>query len=199
MLVLGFALLLLWLGQLAESIIEDKVIVREVALVSLPPPPPPSVSQAASSKPLPSLMVQGAGVAIQAVEIQIESSLDLTTPDAPNVKMSTPQWQPMSVNFDAFSLDQLDGLPTLLTKVKAKLPKSLARELSLQNIDTFVVKLDVLIDESGNVSLIDIVQNPYSELTPQINQIIRSSRFSSPKKEGEIVSARFIWPIEFTP
>ena len=199
LLVLGGALLLLWLGQLAESIVQDKVIVREVALVALPPPPPPSMAQSATSKPLPSLVVQGAGVTIQAIEIKIESSLDLITPNAPSIQTSTPQWQPMSVNFDAFSLDQLDELPHALTKVKYKLPKKLIQELSLQKITAFIVKLDILIDENGKVSLIDVVQNPYVELKPQIDQIIRQSLFSSPKKDGEIVSARFIWPIEFTP
>ena len=195
LIVLTAALLLLWLGQLAEHVVQDKVIVREVAMVALPPPPPPSIQQQQTSEPMQSLTVQGAGASIQAVEVKINSNLNVVKPDTPSIKVSTPQLQSISVNWDAFSLNQLDGLPTLLTPVKAILPKSLTR----QGIDVFTVKLDVFIDESGKVSLIEVVQNPYPELKPAINKIIKQSRFSAPKKEGETVRARFIWPIEFKP
>lgn len=195
LIVLTAALLLLWLAQLAEHIVQDKVIVREVAMVALPPPPPPSIQQQQANEPAQSLMVEGAGASIQAVKIKIKSKLKIVRPDTPSVKVSTPQWQSVNVNWDALSLNQLDGLPTLLTPVKALLPKSLTR----QGIDTFTVKLDVLIDEGGNVSLIEVVQNPYPSLKPAIDKIIKQSRFSAPKKEGEVVRARFIWPIEFKP
>uniref|UniRef100_UPI0004670D02 energy transducer TonB n=1 Tax=Pseudoalteromonas sp. TB64 TaxID=1938600 RepID=UPI0004670D02 len=183
------------LGQLAEHVVQDKVIVREVAMVALPPPPPPSIQQQQANEPMQSLTVQGAGASIQAVKVKINSNLNVVKPDTPSIKVSTPQLQSISVNWDAFSLNQLDGLPTLLTPVKAILPKSLTR----QGIDVFTVKLDVFIDESGKVSLIEVVQNPYPELKPAIDKIIKQSRFSAPKKEGETVRARFIWPIEFKP
>ncbi|MBQ4798388.1 energy transducer TonB [Pseudoalteromonas sp. MMG006] len=194
LIVLSAALLLLWLGQMAEHHMQDKVVVREIAMVALPPPPP-SVSQQQSSEPMQSLKVQGAGASIQAVNVKIKSNLSIVKPDTPSVKVNAPQWQSMSVNWDAFSLNQLDGLPNLLTPVKAVLPKSLTR----QGVDVFTVKLDVFIDESGRVSLIEVVQNPYPELKPAIDKIIKQSRFSAPKKEGETVRARFIWPIEFKP
>ncbi|GAA61233.1 hypothetical protein P20652_3110 [Pseudoalteromonas sp. BSi20652] len=195
LIVLTGALLLLWIGQLAEHVVQDKVIVREVAMVTLPPPPPPSIQQQQANEPIQSLTVQGAGASIQAVEVKINSNLNIVKPDTPNIKVSTPQLQSISVNWDAFSLNQLDGLPTLLTPVEAVLPKSLTR----QGIDVFTVKLDVFIDENGKVSLIEVVQNPYPELKPAIDKIIKQSRFSAPKKEGETVRARFIWPIEFKP
>lgn len=195
LIVLTGALLLLWLGQLAEHVVQDKVIVREVAMVALPPPPPPSVQQQQASEPMQSLTVQGAGASIQAVEVKINSNLNIVKPDTPSIKVNAPQLQSISVNWDAFSLNQLDGLPTLLTPVKAVLTKSLTR----QGVDKFTVKLDVFIDESGKVSLIEVVQNPYPELKPEIDKIIKQSRFSAPKKEGETVRARFIWPIEFKP
>ncbi|MBB1372512.1 energy transducer TonB, partial [Pseudoalteromonas sp. SR45-4] len=119
----------------------------------------------------------------------------IVKPDTPNIKVSTPQFQSMNVNWDAFNLNQLDDLPTLLTPVKAVLPKSLTR----QGVEIFTVKLDVFIDENGIVSLIEVVQNPYPTLKPAIDKIIKQSRFSAPKKEGEAVRARFIWPIEFKP
>ena len=123
LIVLSAALLLLWLGQLAEHHMQDKVVVREIAMVALPPPPPPSISQQQTSEPMQSLAVEGAGASIQAVKIKIKSDLSIVKPDTPNVKVSAPQWQSMSVNWDAFSLNQLDGLPTLLTPVKAVLLK----------------------------------------------------------------------------
>ena len=194
LLVLTSVLALLWLGQLAERVIDDKVVVREIAMVALPPPPPPqNISQAESAEPMHSLVVQGAGAAIQAIEIKVASKLAIVKPKTPNIQANAPKWQPMTVNWDAFSLNQLDDLPRLLTPVKARLPKSLTR----QGITAFIVKLDVFIDEHGRVSLIDVVENPYRELKPEIDKIVKQSRFSSPKKDGETVRARFIWPIEF--
>ena len=195
LLVLSAALLLLWLGQFAQHVIQDKVIVREVAMVALPPPPPPSMTQQQPSDPMQSLTVQGAGAAIQAVDIKVKSELKAIKPDTPSIHLNAPQLQSLNVNWDAFSLNQLDGLPTLLTPIKALLPKSLTR----QGIDIFTVKLDVFIDENGKISLINVVQNPYPELKPAIDKIIKKSRFSPPKKEGKAVRARFIWPIEFKP
>jgi hypothetical protein len=199
LLVLACALLLLWLGQLAKRAVQDKVIVREVAIVALPPPPPPAVSQASSSKSLPSLVVQGAGVAIQAVDIMVKSSLELISPNEPTVKMNMPTLQSMSINTEAFSLDNLDDVPTLLTRVKAPIPKKLSRELTSQGIKKFIIKLDIFINEAGRVSLLNIVQNPYVEMNPQIKDIVKNTRFSPPQKGGEAVRTRFIWPIEFTP
>ena len=60
---------------MAEHHIQDKVVVREIAMVALPPPPPPSVSQQQSSEPMQSLKVQGAGASIQAVDVKIKSNL----------------------------------------------------------------------------------------------------------------------------
>ncbi|XQW84524.1 hypothetical protein ACOYR1_15495 [Thalassotalea piscium] len=191
--VLIFVLTLLWLGQFAEKVIDDKVIVREIALVSLPPPPPPSISTPESAQPMQSLVVEGAGAMIQAVDIKVESQLSLLKPQTPTIKTKVPKWQPMTVNWEAFSLDQLDDLPHLLTPVKARIPKNLKR----QGVNSFVVKLDVFIDKDGRVSLINIVENPYSELIPEINKIVKHSRFSAPQKLGKTVQARFIWPIEF--
>ena len=192
-LVLASVLVLLWVGQLAERVIDDKIVVREIALVALPPPPPPSVTQAESAEPMQSLVVQGAGAAIQAIKIKVESKLTMVKPTTPIIKANAPKWQPMTINWDAFSLNQLDDLPRLLTPVKARLPKSLTR----QGVSQFIVKLDVFIDENGKVSLIDVIENPYNELKPEIDKIVKQSRFSSPKKDGEPVRARFIWPIEF--
>jgi periplasmic protein TonB len=195
LMVLAGALILLWLGRLAEHHIQDEVVVREIAMVALPPPPPPSVSQQQASEPMQSLTVQGAGASIQAVKVNIKSNLNVVQPDTPNLQVNTPQWQSIRVNWDAFSLNDLDDLPTLLTPVKAVLPKSLTR----QGVGVFKVKLDVFIDENGKVSLIKVVQNPYPELKPAIDKIIKQSRFSPPKKAGEPVRTRFIWPIEFKP
>jgi hypothetical protein len=199
LLVLACVLLLLWLGQLAKRAVQDKVVVREVALVALPPPPPLAVSQASPSKSLPSLVVQGAGVAIQAVDIKVNSSLDLISPTAPTVTMNMPKLQSMSVNVAAFNLDDLDEIPALLTRVKTTIPKKLSRELTSQGIEKFIIKLDIFINEAGRVNLLNIVKNPYVEMNPKIKEIVKNTRFSPPKKAGVAVRTRFIWPIEFTP
>lgn len=193
--VLLFVLLLLWFAQFSQQIIEDKVIVREVAMMSLPPPPPPPI---AVSKPIATPLtvnISGAGVEMQRVEIKVKTQVNIQRPDAPQVTLSTPDLQNTAINWHAFSLNDLDDLPRLLTSIKAVLPKSLSRNV----VEKFIVKLDVMIDEQGRVSLIEVVTSPYPELKPEIDRIVKTSRFSAPKKDQQIVRARFIWPIEFNP
>jgi len=55
-----------------------------------------------------------------------------------------------------------------------------------------------MIDEQGHLTLIDIVENPYSELREVIQRLIRNTRFSAPTKDNLPVRARFIWPVEIT-
>ncbi len=79
----------------------------------------------------------------------------------------------------------------MLTPVKIRFPKRLKK----QGIKRVIVKLDVIIDEHGNVKLMDIVENPHHELNKEIMRFVKASKFTSPYKEDEAVKARFIWPV----
>ena len=192
---LSLALIILWLGHWMQTALPEKVTVREISLLAPPPPPPP---------PPPPQTVQTQQVE-QSVQVQVQGvgpALPMFTIDRPEIEGRQPQvmeiqatqteWQSLEINWEAFTLDDLDTLPALLTPIRAVIPKSLER----QGINSILIKLDVVIDEAGEVTLVRVVENPYPELASEIRKIVQSSRFSAPKKGDEAVRARFIWPIE---
>lgn len=188
--ILSSALLLFWLGHNIKQQPPEKIIIREVALVTPPPPPPPPPAQQAMVETPITIQIQGSGASMQI--LTVEQNITITKPDIPPMVVSQTKWQPLEIDWDAFALDQLDDLPTLLTPLKINFPKSLSR----QGVKRVLVKLEVMIDEQGQLTLINIVSNPYQELQGEIQRIIRSSRFSAPKKDNQPVRARFVWPIE---
>lgn len=196
-LLLTMALLLMWYARQFDSPATQKLLVRQLDIAALPlppPPPPPSPPQPVSQAVQLDLQVShSATVQVPTPDIQLpQPKMRL---EAPKMQVQQLQWQPLQMEINAFSLDQLDALPVLQTPLNAVFPRSLSR----QGIKTALVKLDILIDEQGRISLLNIVQNPYPELTPEIERIVRSSRFSMPTKGNAAVSARFIWPVEFKP
>ena len=193
LLVLAVALITLLMGYWFEKVTAETVTVREIALLmsppSPPPPPPPAMRQPVVESPV-TLQIQGSGPSLQMLEI-MQPLIEITRPRV-FVDTSKTQWQPLEVNWDAFALNDLDALPTLLTPLRAVFPKSLTR----RGIHSALVKLDVLIDERGQVTLVDVVENPYPELNSEIQKIVRNSRFTAPRKNNTTVRARFIWPID---
>ncbi|KXI27707.1 energy transducer TonB [Paraglaciecola hydrolytica] len=191
--MLLMALVILGLSHWLKTQTSPTLLVREVSTLSLPPPPPPPVprQQQSADNAAVSLQVEGQGAVLQKIEIDMPP-LDLYKPQEMLIDPMTTQWQSLEVNWDAFELDALDSLPTLLTPLRVTLPKSLSR----QGIDTALIKLDVMIDEGGQVTLIEIASNPYPELAGEIQKLVRTSRFSPPQKDHEPARARFIWPIE---
>lgn len=169
----------------------EKLIMREVAvLASPPPPPPPPKVSAPNIDPVVSLQVEGSGVAMPMLEIA-QDPITLSAPDNLKFSMEETPFQSLDINWNALSLDDLDDLPNLLTPVRAIFPKALSRK----GITQVMVKMDVLIDESGAVTLIEIIENPYPELNAELHKIARTSRFTPPQKDNQPVRARFIWPL----
>ena len=187
--ILGLALAILWLGNSLKDAPGDTLIVREVTLAAPPPPPPPALEQPVVDTPI-TLQVQGAGPALQVLNIQ-QQEIKIQKPDAPSLQSEQPQWEALEVNWDAFSLDDLDNMPTLLTPLRITLPKSITR----QGITEVMVAADIIVHENGRVELIQVTQNPYPELKPEIDKLIRSSRFTPPKKGDDNVRVKFNWPI----
>jgi outer membrane biosynthesis protein TonB len=189
--ILFLALLTLWLGHWWQAKPSETVDIREVSLVAPPPPPPPppTMQQAVVETPV-NLQVQGAGPSIQM--IKIEQQIEAIKPDVPSIDTTQTEWQSLEINWDAFDLNDLDGLPVLLSPLRVTFPKSLTRK----GIRKVLVKLDVVISEQGQATLINIVSNPHPELISEIQRLVRNSRFTAPQKDNQSVRARFIWPVE---
>ena len=190
LLVLSAALGLLWLGYWLPSIQQQKLDIREIALAVPPPPPPPPPPQQPIVESPVTLEVQGSGPAINIAKI--EQKIEWQEPDVPPIETSETNWQTLDINWDAFSLDDLDSTPTLITPLRLTLPKS----LSQRGIEKVLVKLDIMINEKGKVTLNRIALNPHPELIPELQRMIPRVRFTAPTKDKKAVRVQFIWPIE---
>lgn len=196
-LLLLAALLLIAYSRTLNLPNKQQLLVRQVDIGSVPlppPPPPPAPAPTSAAEPLLQLQLADASVSL-ATPPQITQPETRFNLAAPVLQTQQLNWQALDIDISALSLDQLDALPQLQTPLNASFPRSLTRK----GVTAALVKLDVLIDEQGRLTLLDIVQNPYPELANEIERLVRSSRFSPPTQHGQAVSARFIWPVEFKP
>lgn len=190
-LVLASALGVLWLGHFFSQLQGQEVMLRNIDIAVMPPPPPPPPSQNVVEETELTMQVKGSGAQVTMANLEVTPNIEVIKPDMPQVQVQQSQWQMPEVEWSAFKLSELDSKPTLLTPVKIRFPKQLKR----RGIERVVVKLDVVIDEQGNVNLVDIIDNPYNELNQEIMRFVKGSKFTSPFKADEAVKARFIWPV----
>ncbi|MBC3764774.1 hypothetical protein [Neptunicella marina] len=187
----SLALLVMWLGRSAVFEHKDSVTVRKVDVMpSPPPPPPPPKTQQRQTEQSLHLRVEGQQAKVVTVDIP-QSQLSIKLPTVPRIDTSMPEWQSVGVDIQVFELDNLDGLPMLLTPLRIKMP----RRATLRGVSKIMISLRVLIDVDGSITLLEVLENDYPELLPQIKKMVQNSRFSAPMKDGVPVRARFVWPI----
>jgi len=188
------ALALLFINEWFAKRVDPEVLVREVHVASLPPPPPPPPpQQTVETEQTLSLSFEGDGAAMDVSLVKIDKpQLQLKQPPM-TTQMQVDFNTDLAIDWDAFGLDDLDSIPSLLTRVKTKYPRALVQ----QGIMQVTVKLDVFIDETGKPTLINIRSPHQQALSTAINKLIKIARFTSPMKDGQSVAARFIWPVEF--
>ncbi|GAB2676816.1 energy transducer TonB [Aliiglaciecola aliphaticivorans] len=193
--MLSMALFIMWMSDWLKTQTDETLVVRTVSTVNLPPPPPPPPPQQTHevSQTDVQLNVQGEGATLPVIEFDVQS-IDLLKPQEINIDPLNTQWQSLEVDWDAVGIESLDAVPTLLTPLVVDFPKSLQR----RGVTKTLVKLDVMIDEEGKVTLINVASNSYPELNQEIRKLVRKSRFSPPQKDNEPARARFIWPIEIS-
>ena len=184
---------LLMLKSGPMNLVTSEITIRKVAIASAPPPPPALQKQQEQQVDL-LLDVSGEGAAMVVSQAEFQETIE-------NIELENIDMQNFSaaldlklnVDWSAFTLDQLDANPVLLTELQARFP----RKMSDRGINAAVVKLDIFIDERGQPSLVSITQNDFPELEEQIRSIVKRARFTIPKHDGIAVRARFIWPVEF--
>ena len=193
----GFMLLaiaLLFVNQWFAKQVEPQVLVREVHVAALPPPPPPPPpQQSVQVEQSLNLSLEGDGAAMDVALVEIEKPQLQLTPPPVTMQMDVDFSNSLTVDWQAFGLNELDSLPSLLTRTKTSYPRALVS----QGINKVTVKLDVFIDESGRPKLLSVESPHQKVLTKAITTLIKRSRFTPPIKDGQTVAARFIWPVEF--
>ncbi|HUF60893.1 MAG TPA: energy transducer TonB [Verrucomicrobiales bacterium] len=86
---------------------------------------------------------------------------------------------------------ELDGKPTLRNHPSPPFP----RELSRRGITQGRAVLDIEIDPSGRVTVRGVISISHPELRAMALETARRARFTTPKKDGKPVRARFRWPL----
>lgn len=180
-------------AQYLPNLIEPEVEIRQLGAVLPPPPPPPSQPQVQQQQDISlDIAIEGTGPVLP--DIEVPNTIDVDKPEMPEVTMDEVSFNDFTPDIEIFNLNQLDSLPSLITRARIIMPDSLKR----RGVKQVNLKLDVTIDANGKVSLNRIVENPYEELTKEVQRLIQRSKFTAPQKEGVAVKARFIWPIDIS-
>lgn len=200
----SIALLLVLLLFLAFSKRVSEPQENQIEIINLPMATTITKPMTNSQLPAPSLQNLDAGVnglVAMAVDMPMqqfnESSIEWNL-NMPSIDFSVDDALPLtgSQGIEITEVAQLDEVPRLLTPVNIRMPKQLAKKLTKEKIERVLIKLSVLIDESGLVQLLSIKQNPYPVLNEQVQMLIKRTRFTVPLKDGKKVKSQFIWPIE---
>ncbi|MEM1261969.1 MAG: hypothetical protein AAGH76_06215 [Pseudomonadota bacterium] len=172
---------------------EVKLQKISMAAALPPPPPPPRQRQQSTAQEAFNLdLGQSTTNALKLPPARIQQTLSVADLQAPIPDMPAPEFDmDLNASIQEFGLAQLDGRPRLLTSLSIQFPDSLRR----QGIDSVRIQAQVVIDQNGGVTLRRLIDNPHSELEPQIRSLIRRARFTPPEKDGQRVRAAFIWPL----
>ncbi|MCP8900894.1 energy transducer TonB [Gilvimarinus xylanilyticus] len=188
--LLALAVGFLWLSQALNRESAEPPEMLEVQVIQPEPPPPTPKTQQVVEKTDFRIQVEGDGPAVVMNDMEVDVEVD--DPDMPEVQIQATQWTDYKIDLDAYNLADLDSQPSLLTPINIRFPP----ELKSRGIEKVMLKLEVMIDENGNVTLLDIIDNPYHSLVGEIKRFVDRSQFSPPQKDGKKVRARFIWPLE---
>jgi len=175
---------------------EEKMQVNELDMrVVLPPPPPPPAiekKKRMSGKPKLNLPYQGTGPKLTLSSVNgIKGAPDFageTDFRIDPIKLAIK----IDVKVDTFKLDELDNLPVLLTPLRIRFTRAMRKA----KVKILRAKLLVVINDLGEVELKDVVENQFPEMLNRIKKLVNKARFTPPVRNGEVVSAEFVWPLE---
>ena len=178
---------------------EDEVIVRKVDVALPPPPAPPpplKMQQPDVSSPTPSINVIGLGGG-PSINFASMPSLGLTNLE----KVEKPAFdldslsirQAMSVNFPIIEMKDLDKRPRLISSQYGQFPNSLIKK-GVKKVHT---KVQIIIDDKGNVFIKKIIDPVYPEMIDVIRHWVKSARFTIPTKNGLAVQAVYDYNLIF--
>lgn len=194
--LLGLLLLLASLDGVYLPEAPQRTVLRPVEMYTPPPPPPPPPPMSSSNSS--SLAGPPLSLANQAI------SLDLQTMD---LDVSLPAGQfgdfgqglggdgtGMGIDWGAVSLSELDGHPYVENAPVLAWPD----ELKDSAIDKLSVMFHIVIDETGRVHPVRIVENAYPDLHQELMDYAAKVRFSPPTQLGIPVRTEYLWPVLFT-
>jgi len=91
-----------------------------------------------------------------------------------------------------FSLKDLDSRPKRLKAIPAEAPMEVRRR-GLKG----VVKVEVMIDEKGHVTVGKVVEATHEEMVQPVKQAVSRWIFEPPMKDGAAVKAKYVQPYKY--
>ncbi|WNO10335.1 energy transducer TonB [Teredinibacter sp. KSP-S5-2] len=177
---------------------EKTLVIREVDVSRLPPPPPPPeekvVDDSSDSVMEMSLIGDSAGVELTFSKTPSMKTIQLEKIEYDDLPIEQDKWEDLlAVDFPEVEMSELDEMPTIISRKSVSIPWELRR----RGISRVATQVKVLIDEGGNTFLLKILDSKYPEMEVAIRELVKSAKFTPPKKNGEAVHARYDWPITF--
>lgn len=182
-------------SQLLHDLGEPPETISSVSVALPPPPPPPPEPPPPEPEqeqtppppdqqpPLPSLE-------------QLEIALNPGTGGALAVGTGTGldfAMETVDDLRDLFDFGELDAIPHVVRAGAIEYPPALRRA----GTEGFV-NLVVIIDQNGRVQVDEVVDFSHRAFVQPAIRGAENTRFSTPRRNGEPVRARYLWPIRFT-
>lgn len=172
----------------------DTVILHSsISSVQMPPPEPPAeMVEQQQTAPKLDVTIAGDGPTLKLSKLNTPSMKPNLS--VKKTQLSAPAIAEQSMQFDtsSFGLSDLDSLPRPLTPLQI----TFTPEMKRRGVKKVKVKLHVQIDTFGRVVLKSVKENPYPDLNKALAAMVRSVKFTPPKRHGKAVKAEFIWPLE---
>ncbi|KRP37511.1 MAG: hypothetical protein ABS34_02560 [Opitutaceae bacterium BACL24 MAG-120322-bin51] len=187
--------LLVPLTQMWQTPAKPSNTIEELVLAVLPPPPPsdpppppPEPEQETPPKldtrpPLPSL---------EQLELSLSPGTggNLTIGDGLDLNFET---ESVAAMMQRYGFDDLDEVPHVTRRGQIQYPVQLLR----RRVEGHV-KLLVFIDPRGRVDVQEVLSYSHQEFVAPAKAGAAATRFSPPMRNGQAVSAKYSWRIEFS-
>lgn len=174
----------------------DRRMIVEISSASIPPPEPPPPEPPPPLEDEVEEEVDDLDQTPQELSLdQLEASLN---PGMGDALTNSFNFDSFSVNTDLdqeiqlFSIADLDSRPKPLSQIPPIYPP----EFETRGYEG-MVKARIMIDEQGNVTVLEIVEATHPEAIQPVRQALVKWRFEPPKKNGHAVRATYTQPLSY--
>lgn len=187
---------LLPLTQILEGLNSESKTARIVEIAP-PPPPPPEEEEEEEIEPEvdePPPQMDEPPPPLDLTQLEMAMNPGIGDALAGAFGFSGFDVQPDAVEeMEFFSLKDLDEKPSLLQGVKPIYPNHLKKE-KIKG----VVKMLVIVNESGNVKVVKIMSSTHPAFENPAREAAEKFKYTPPMKDGNPVKTRYVLPIRFT-
>ena len=188
--------LLIPLTQIWQTPVKSTNTVEELNLAVLPPPPPPSDPPPPPPEPEqetpPELDTPPPMPSLEQLELSLSPGTggDLTIGDGLDFNFET---ESVAEMMQRYGFDDLDEVPHVTRHGRIQYPVQLQR----RRVEGYV-KLLIFIDPSGRVDVQEVLSYSHKDFVAPAKAGAAGTRFSPPIRNGQAVSAKYSWRIEFS-